>query len=514
MTEDQAGAGRVGVRFKIGGADLRQVVVQAIAPNSTGPGIELARLLPPKAAVTLTIDQYRLPVGGDWKIQVVAIDAAGNRQTGSTTVSVAAPAQRPLALYGLSARTNADVIDPTTLEQSEDAATWAAANTARQALAAADFKPAWVGGDAPDGATKLGSWGWSTDFAFGAPRSHCGGSSSGPSLHYFIHAKDPLTLEAQSNLVQYVYLDPKAPPKEILLQIYTPGEQGEHRVYWGDNLIDLGGSPGTASLDYVGPLPKPGEWTRLRIPLQKFGLETANATGILFGQSDGVAWWGPTTKSNALVDDAAEQATVSHSAKPADALPYTVSLEAAYTLSTNAKASISVRNASGQTVAAPVNELQSAGKHRLLWNCTDHDGKLLPDGKYQLLIEASPAAGAAGPVTAAADFEVNSMVAHIAIPSEGSTVCDTVPIFGTAAGRNFEQYVVDFGPGENPDHWEQVANWGCPTVIGSPPLNLDHSHTVQGNLGSLHAYDLTRAQGQNGDSATIPNGAIPCVCAA
>jgi hypothetical protein len=170
----------------------------------------------------------------------------------------------------------------------------------------ADLKPAWVAGDLPTRAQAIGDWVWHEEPAFGVLRSHAGKGTEGPSLHYFIRAQEPLSIDTHDNLVQYVYLDPKARPKQILLQLYTEGAQGDHRVYWGENLIDLGDKPGTTSLFYAEPLPQAGAWVRLRIPIERFGLEKARVTGILYGHYDGRAFWGPTTKSPRYLDDAPE----------------------------------------------------------------------------------------------------------------------------------------------------------------------------------------------------------------
>ena len=155
------------------------------------------------------------------------------------------------------------------------------------------------------GARLLGEWHWHESPALLSPRSHAGPAVKGPALHYFLHAPEPLVLDKGDNLVQYVYLDPKNPPKQILLQLYAGGTQLGQRVYWGEKRLDLGGDPGTR----LGDLPPAGKWVRLRIQLQRFGLNRAEATGLLFGQYDGRAFWGATTRSTGQ-DDAAEMLTV------------------------------------------------------------------------------------------------------------------------------------------------------------------------------------------------------------
>src|SRR5262249_19229293 len=128
---------------------------------------------------------------------------------------------------------------------------------ARALLTPADTAPAWVLGDAPAGAKLLGEWQWHDSPALMAPRSHAGPVQKGPALHYFLHAPQPLVLDKGDNLVQYVYLDPKAPPRQILLQLYAGGTQLGKRLYWGEKLIDLGGEGEDAGMR-LGDLPKAG----------------------------------------------------------------------------------------------------------------------------------------------------------------------------------------------------------------------------------------------------------------
>jgi hypothetical protein len=169
---------------------------------------------------------------------------------------------------------------------------------AKVLLAPVDAAPGWVMGQAPAGATLVGDWHWHTTPTLLAPRSHAGPVAKGPALHYFLHAPEPLVLDKQHNLIQYVYLDLKNPPRQILLQLYEGGTQKGQRLYWGDNRIDLGAESGTR----VGDLPEAGKWVRLRIPLERFGLTEAHLTGMLFGHYDGRAYWGPTTSSTIQED--------------------------------------------------------------------------------------------------------------------------------------------------------------------------------------------------------------------
>src|SRR5206468_9508514 len=95
----------------------------------------------------------------------------------------------------------------------------------RVLLKPADAAPAWATGDAPAEAVLLGEWQWHETPALMGPHSHSGPAAKGPGVHYFLHAPQPLVLDKDDNLVQYVYLDPKEPPRQILLQLYLGGTQ-------------------------------------------------------------------------------------------------------------------------------------------------------------------------------------------------------------------------------------------------------------------------------------------------
>src|SRR5262249_42229374 len=74
---------------------------------------------------------------------------------------------------------------------------------------------------------------------------------------------------AGDTLFAHVYLDPKNPPKAIMLQWHT--NTWRHRAYWGDNLISFG-ADNTDERRRLGPLPEVGKWARLEIPVKHVGL--------------------------------------------------------------------------------------------------------------------------------------------------------------------------------------------------------------------------------------------------
>lgn len=99
----------------------------------------------------------------------------------------------------------------------------------------------------------------------------------------------PLTIGAGDKLFAYVYLSPKNPPKEIMLQWHSSGWL--HRAYWGDNVIPWG-RDNSSERRHVGPLPKLGEWVRLEVEASQVDLNPgAVVIGWAFTQHDGSVYW-------------------------------------------------------------------------------------------------------------------------------------------------------------------------------------------------------------------------------
>ncbi len=151
----------------------------------------------------------------------------------------------------------------------------------------------WIEDAVPTGANAQGNTPWEFVTKDGHP-VHSGEKSStrtaeGLSQHFFTEANPPLEIGQDDVLFAYVYLDPENPPKTIMLQ-FNDGSW-EHRAVWGENLIDWG-QDGTASRQQMGALPKPGEWTRLEVPVAKVGLNAGSKlNGWAFTQFAGKVYW-------------------------------------------------------------------------------------------------------------------------------------------------------------------------------------------------------------------------------
>jgi hypothetical protein len=151
----------------------------------------------------------------------------------------------------------------------------------------------WVDDDTPAGALELDAnegWQWITadPKPFLGFRAHESPLAAGIHQHYFSGVMLSPPTAADDVLFAMVWLDPDAPPDEIMLQWFASG--WDHRAFWGADLIPWGAS-GTPSRAPRGPLPFAGEWVRLEVPATTVGLANATVSGLAFTASGGRAVW-------------------------------------------------------------------------------------------------------------------------------------------------------------------------------------------------------------------------------
>jgi tetratricopeptide (TPR) repeat protein len=152
----------------------------------------------------------------------------------------------------------------------------------------------WIDDAAPPGANLQGDTPW--EFVSGPEHPVFRGKKSmrrqvkGLSQHFFDGAAPGLKIGEGGRLFAYVYLDPKDPPKAVMLQ-FKNGSSWEHRAFWGEDLIPWG-EKGKESHVAMGPLPTAGVWFRLEVEAAKVGL-TAGAVlnGWAFTQHGGTCYW-------------------------------------------------------------------------------------------------------------------------------------------------------------------------------------------------------------------------------
>jgi hypothetical protein len=142
------------------------------------------------------------------------------------------------------------------------------------------------------------SWTWTTDnIAPGSSAaSHVSVAKAGVHEHWFTGATATMEVGAGDSLFAWVYLDPAALPKEIMLA-WNDGSW-EHRAFWGGDHITYG-TLGTSGRRSMGPLPPAGEWVKLVVPASAVSLEGRVVSGMSFSLFDGRAIWNNTGKTSA-----------------------------------------------------------------------------------------------------------------------------------------------------------------------------------------------------------------------
>ncbi|RMG37075.1 MAG: DUF1553 domain-containing protein [Planctomycetota bacterium] len=146
----------------------------------------------------------------------------------------------------------------------------------------------WIDDALPAGARPSGPWKFVSDPVHSGKKAHTQ-TAQQLDQHYFTGARKPLRIAEGDTLFAYVYLDPKNPPRQIMLQ-FNDGSW-EHRAYWGENLIPWG-QDGTPSRRRLGDLPEAGRWVRLDVPAQAVGLKPGSVlNGWAFTQFGGTVYW-------------------------------------------------------------------------------------------------------------------------------------------------------------------------------------------------------------------------------
>lgn len=162
------------------------------------------------------------------------------------------------------------------------------------------FDHFWIDDATPPGANLQGDTPW--EFVGAPDHPVFRGAKSmrrqamGLSQHYFDSATSRLKIGEGAKLFAYVYLDPKDPPKTLMLQ-FNNGNW-EHRAIWGEDLIPFG-TGGKENHLLMGPLPKAGEWVRLEVDVGRVGLHAGMVlNGWAFTQHSGTCYWDAAGISN------------------------------------------------------------------------------------------------------------------------------------------------------------------------------------------------------------------------
>jgi mono/diheme cytochrome c family protein len=182
-------------------------------------------------------------------------------------------------------------------EQKATEALFKGAMTAAQPVKANSVEQVWLDDELPGGARTDGTggseaWKWISKTegpVFSGTRSHTQGGAGKQRQHFVIGAKESMRVGPSDVFFAYVYLDPKNPPKEIMMQ-FNAGDW-ERRAIWGADQIKFGAA-NTASRRSMGSLPKAGEWVRLEVPAAEVGINSVTEiAGWSFDQLEGKVYW-------------------------------------------------------------------------------------------------------------------------------------------------------------------------------------------------------------------------------
>jgi len=158
-----------------------------------------------------------------------------------------------------------------------------------------DAEVVWLDDSFPTGATVNYKGTWVTAADGGQVYSGARAlKRSGPDMtqDYYEKGAAPLDIPQAGKIFAYVWLDPKDPPKELMLQFHTAKDAWEHRAVWGDeNAIDWG-KANSISRQKVGLLPELGKWVRLEFEVEKLGFKTGDKLdGFALTQFGGTVYW-------------------------------------------------------------------------------------------------------------------------------------------------------------------------------------------------------------------------------
>jgi WD40 repeat protein/tetratricopeptide (TPR) repeat protein len=153
----------------------------------------------------------------------------------------------------------------------------------------------WIDDAAPSGARLHGDmpWEWVSkpDHPVFRGEKATRRRAQGLSTHQFDGAAARLKIGYGAKLFAYVFLDPKDPPKTVMLQ-FKEGNNWEHRAFWGEDRMTEWGTQGKESRLAMGPLPRVGEWVRLEVDAARVGLRPgAELNGWAFTQYAGTCYW-------------------------------------------------------------------------------------------------------------------------------------------------------------------------------------------------------------------------------
>jgi hypothetical protein len=121
--------------------------------------------------------------------------------------------------------------------------------------------------------------------------THSRKQESGGLVQHIAVLKKPVTVQDKDEFYVWVYLDPRKPPRTLMLQANVAGDWG-HRAYWGADEIPYGKGTNGPAHHHAGRLPIAGAWTRLTVSAADMGLPPGSVIGqVACTQFGGLVYW-------------------------------------------------------------------------------------------------------------------------------------------------------------------------------------------------------------------------------
>ena len=414
----------------------------------------------------LQIAAYRFGATGKQILRTVGEDRAGNRA--QVEVAIAIPALDSNV-----------IVEDVRIERSIDL------QPVSRGWVSEDKTPGWIAGSLPEESKQVGKWRWDREFSdpFGVPTHHSVGD--GADLHYFTVPKTDWFIGPREHIIQYVWVDPKSRPQQIVMQFYTEGLNADHRVSFGQQILDLGerSQHGTVSL---GQIPASGRWFRVKISADQIGLAGHHIHGILFATYGGRVCWGSTTFSDP--NDAAPTVVASNAARRVIAANENVRV----TFHSVRPGPLAMELVGAQAVLGrPFEKDVVTGTYVAQWRGRASDLGDKPRLTFLYGADGNQKQTVPLPKSTSSD----RLIARIDFPPAGAIGRQTIPIFGQAGGARFSHYIVDYKSAAADDEaWTTIVHSERPTGIAERQVRdvIEKSmsgrlrRTIYGNLASFH----------------------------
>ncbi len=106
------------------------------------------------------------------------------------------------------------------------------------------------------------------------------------------------------------------------------------------------------------------------------------------------------------------------------------------------------------------------GAESIIWNGMDDNGVAVPDGKYNIEIDAMDSCGNVNSKSVMVEVDNTPPATVITYPQAQDDLGNIVEIKGTVDDIHFVNYILEAGQGDNPDNWVQISS-------GKNPVNND-----------------------------------------